>query len=232
MRWLPDQKHIVFGATDGQVQVLSLESNKISKVLIPHEKPILGLAVSNGNNLVASGGNDGVIRVWDTLDWSQRGVIQTFLGPVWALAFTADGRSLYYGSLDDEVKFWNITNEPNNDTRQGRKTRRFQVKTGATQGELQFARKCSVCHTLQGNDANRAGPGLHKLFGRKAGTVAGYRYSDSLLDSTIVWNENTLDELFARGPHEIVPGTKMPLQKVSNDEKRKALIQYLRIATN
>ena len=231
MRWLPEQKQFIFGTTNGDAQILDIASKKISKILIPHEKPVLGLAVSEKHNLVATGGNDGVIRVWDSKDWSLKGETRNILGPVWALAFTADGKSLYYGSLDDDVKFWSITKNEDDNLWIGHKPRRFQVKTGMTLGELQFARKCSICHTLKSDDANRAGPSLHKVFGREAGTLAGYAYSESLLDSTIVWNEKTLDDLFAKGPHKIVPGTKMPLQKVSDNKKRKALIEYLKIAT-
>jgi len=51
------------------------------------------------------------------------------------------------------------------------------------------------------------------------------------LDSTITWNENTIDQLFSAGPNEVVPGTKMPMQKVSDNKKRKALIEFLKTAT-
>jgi cytochrome c len=232
MRWMPDQKQIVFGTTNGDVHILNIESNKISKILIPHEKPILGLAVSKDHNFIASGGNDGVIRVWSIKDWSLIGETITILGPVWALAFTNDGKSLYYGSLDDEVKHWNISKNDDENLWIAHKPRRFQIKTGMKLGELQFARKCSVCHTLKPDDANRAGPTLYKVFGRKAGSVKGYSYSQGLLDSNIIWDEKTIDELFVEGPHKIVPGTKMPLQKVSDNKKRKALIEYLKEATN
>jgi cytochrome c len=129
------------------------------------------------------------------------------------------------------VKFWRITNNKDDNLWVDHKPRRFQVKTGMKLGELQFTRKCSVCHTLKADDANRAGPSLYKLFGRKAGTLGGYSYSQSLIDSNVVWNEKTIDELFVKGPHIIVPGTKMPLQKVSDNKKRKALIEYLKEAT-
>ncbi len=231
MRWLPEQKQLIFGTTNGDVQIFDPDAEKISKILIPHEKPVLGLAVSAKHNLIASGGNDGVIRVWDIKNWELKGQTITILGPVWALAFNDDGKSLYYGSLDDEVKYWEITDKEDENLWIGHKPRRFQVKAGMPLGELQFARKCSVCHTLNADDANRAGPTLHKVFGRKAGTLASYSYSDSLKDSSIIWDEKTIDELFVEGPAKIVPGTKMPLQKVTDDKKRKALIAYLKKAT-
>ena len=231
MRWLPDNKHIVFGATNGDAQIIDIQAAKISKILIPHSKPVLGLAVSKKHNLIATGGNDGVIRVWNIKNWSPIGETRTILGPVWALAFAGDGKSLYYGSLDDEVKHWKVSINDDEDLWKDHKPRRFQVKTGMKLGELQFARKCSVCHTLQAGDANRAGPSLHNVFGRKAGTLKGYTYSEGIQKSNVIWNEKTIDTLFAKGPQHIVPGSKMPLQMVPNDKKRKALIEYLKIAS-
>ena len=231
IRWMPDQKKIVFSATNGDAQALDLSIEKISKILNPHSKPVLGLAVSKKHKLIATGGNDGAIRVWRIDGWELIGETVTILGPVWALAFNADGNSLFYGSLDDEVKHWEISINDEDGIWIGHKPRRFQVKTGMRLGELQFARKCSVCHTLNPDDANRAGPTLHKVFGRKAGTLEGYDYSQSLIDSTITWNETTIDQLFSEGAHKVVPGTKMPLQKVADNKKRKALIDYLKTAT-
>ena len=111
------------------------------------------------------------------------------------------------------------------------KIRRFQVTEGRSLGEVQFARKCSVCHTLKPGDANRAGPSLYQVFGRKAGGLPDYPYSESLLNSDLIWSEETIDALFAEGPHVLLPGTKMPLQKMPRTKNRKALIEYLREAT-
>ena len=231
MRWLPDKQHIVFGTSNGDAQILDVNTRKISKVLIPHEEPVLGLAVSSKYNLLATGGNDGAIRVWSIDDWSLRGETHAILGPVWALAFAGDGRALYFGSLDDDVKFWQIAKNDQELMPKGKRVRRFQVSDGKDLGEIQFLRKCSVCHTIEPGDANRAGPSLHKLFGRQAGSLPGYVYSDSLLDSDIVWDEASIDALFTKGPEVLLPGTKMPLQKVSDAEKRKALIDYLKRAS-
>jgi cytochrome c len=106
------------------------------------------------------------------------------------------------------------------------------VTAAVSPGESQFARKCSLCHTLRPDGRNRAGPTLYKVFGRKAGTLPGYPYSDALLNADIVWSEETIGKLFGLGPDHYTPGTKMPLQKISDPEKRKALIAYLKVATS
>ena len=92
-------------------------------------------------------------------------------------------------------------------------------------------RACAVCHTLTPDGGRRAGPTLWHLFGRKAGSVEGYRYSPSLKDSGIVWTEDTVSRLFEVGPDTLTPGSKMPIQRIDDAQQRADLIAYLRQAT-
>ena len=78
---------------------------------------------------------------------------------------------------------------------------------------------------------NKAGPTLYGLFGRPFGHVAGYRYSDALRNSDLVWNDKTIDALFSEGPQDYVPGSKMPLQRMSNPKDRAELIAFLKRIT-
>ncbi|MEL6226271.1 MAG: c-type cytochrome, partial [Pseudomonadota bacterium] len=96
---------------------------------------------------------------------------------------------------------------------------------------IQFARKCSVCHTLTPDGANRAGPTLHKIFGRKIATHKGYRFSEPLKKLDIVWTPETVSKLFELGPDVFTPGSKMPLQKMTDPKQRDALIAFLKQAT-
>ena len=92
-------------------------------------------------------------------------------------------------------------------------------------------RACAFCHTLGPDGGRRAGPTLHHLFGREAGSVAGYAYSDALRNSGIVWTEDTVSRLFEVGPDTMTPGSKMPLQRMTDAGQRADLIAYLRRAT-
>lgn len=73
------------------------------------------------------------------------------------------------------------------------------------------------------------GPNLNKLFGRKAGSVAGFNYSPALKESGIVWDAKTLDQYLA-APTATVPGTRM-VMKVADPARRAALIAYLKAET-
>ena len=98
-------------------------------------------------------------------------------------------------------------------------------------GEKQFARKCSVCHTLEKDGKRRAGPTLFGVFGREAGTLDGYPYSEALLTSQIVWDETTISRLFDEGPDVVTPGTKMPIQRMKDPQDRRDLVTFLKSAT-
>ena len=138
---------------------------------------------------------------------------------------------MYFGGLDDFATVWQITPRKPFEKVATKFPRRFQVSKNISLGERQFARKCSICHTLKPDDANRAGPTLFKLFGRRAGSLPDYPYSKALKTIDIVWTPETVDSLFRLGPHDYTPGSKMPLQQIAEKEKRDALIEFLKAAT-
>ena len=72
---------------------------------------------------------------------------------------------------------------------------------------------------------------MHGVFGRRAGTVTDYKYSNTLEGSDIVWTDETIDLLFDLGPDHYIPGTKMPMQRITKQQDRDDLIAYLRTAT-
>ena len=98
----------------------------------------------------------------------------------------------------------------------------------AAAGEKVFkAHLCFGCHRLKPGE-NAVGPSLGDVYGRKAGTEAGYSYSDALKNSGIVWDAKTLDE-WVQGPKKMVDGTKMVLVKPVTDAKDRAdLIAFLK----
>ena len=53
--------------------------------------------------------------------------------------------------------------------------------------------KCKACHFAD-KDKNKVGPHLIGIFGRPAASLEGFKYSDSLKESGIVWDEKTIGE--------------------------------------
>jgi cytochrome c len=90
-------------------------------------------------------------------------------------------------------------------------------------GERIYGR-CLACHALQ---YDRTGPRHCGLFGRKAGSVPGFDYSEAMKRSGIVWNAATLDRFLA-DPLGTVPGTTMGYAGIADARERADLIAYLR----
>lgn len=100
----------------------------------------------------------------------------------------------------------------------------------AAKGQRVFNTQCRSCHTVEKDGAQVTGPNLHGLFGRKAGTGAGYAYSDAMKNSGIVWDDTTLAD-YNRDPKGKVPGTKMLYNGVKNAGQLADLVAYLKEAT-
>ena len=72
-------------------------------------------------------------------------------------------------------------------------------------GKQLFDKRCSGCHAL---DRNKEGPRLGSVYGRKAGTVDSFQYSEVLSKSSIIWNDESLDHWLA-DPDQFAPGNNM-----------------------
>lgn len=222
---------LVFGGVDGTIARIDLETGSVHK-LGKAERPVLSLGLSADGGRLAVGDGDGLIRVFDTADWAPVEQYSNPNGPVWGLAFAdSAGKTVYHSGLDDFAVLWQV--EPRQAFEPPRTVypRRFQITADMGPGERQFQRKCSVCHTLVKDGRNRAGPTLFGVFGRKAGTLPDYPYSDGLRKSDIVWNEESIARLFDHGPDVVTPGTKMPIQRLKSPADRDALIAFLKTAT-
>jgi cytochrome c len=73
------------------------------------------------------------------------------------------------------------------------------------------------------------GPAHKGVFGRTAGKVSGYPYSEALKSSKVVWNNKTLN-LWLADPEKFIPGQKMGIS-VPDANERADLIAYLKKAS-
>src|SRR5258708_37895448 len=90
-------------------------------------------------------------------------------------------------------------------------------------GKKLFEKRCGGCHAT---DRDKQGPRLKGVFGRAAGSVESFGYSESLRKSKITWTEIMLDKWLA-GPDQLVPDNDMPFH-VEKAEEREAIISYLK----
>ena len=95
----------------------------------------------------------------------------------------------------------------------------------AASGKSSFA-QCRTCHVVDPG-MNRVGPSLADIVDRKAGTVAGFRYTEANADSGITWTEEKLNQ-FLEKPQRVIPKTKMIFAGIPDAQKRADMIAYLK----
>ena len=220
---------LAYGAVDGGTRVIDPESGAVLADLTLERRPILAMAVSPDGGELSVADGEGFVMSVATGRWKISGDYKAAAnGPVWALAYTADGESLVSGGLDDAAFVWPVDNVLAAPI-MSLETRGFNADPSAmSNGERQFQRKCSICHSLTEDGPRRAGPTLAGLFGRPAGSLPGYSYSDTVANLDIEWNDETIDALFDQGPDHYIPGSKMPMQVITRPEDRRDLIEYLK----
>ena len=110
----------------------------------------------------------------------------------------------------------------NTDTADGSK---FADFTGsADKGKVVFL-QCKTCH-VRDEGVNRIGPSLAGIVGRKAGTIAGFSYTDANKNSGITWTPEKLFQ-YLENPQRVVPGTKMAFAGLPKPQDRADVIAYL-----
>jgi cytochrome c2 len=85
---------------------------------------------------------------------------------------------------------------------------------------------CQACHSIDPGK-NMVGPSLAGVVGRKAGSEAGYNYSEAMKNAGFTWTAEQLSSYLA-DPKKIVPGNKMPYAGMKSADDRKNLIAFLR----
>ena len=94
-------------------------------------------------------------------------------------------------------------------------------------GEAAFVRQCAICHTIDKGGDNRLGPNLFGIVGRRAGTVAGFRYSNAFRNiATFEWTEGLLGPWIAL-PSVMIPGTTMGTFPGVSDRDKDNIVAYV-----
>jgi cytochrome c len=224
----PDGEIVAAGA-NGRVYFIGLDGEKRGDTEVA-EMPIISVAISPDGALVAAAGIRGSVGV---IERKPRKLARTLVGPglpVWSVAFFGDNKTLLTGGTDRMVRRWDALSGDHIGT---------VAMSGVADPLAAFAgergaevyKACVACHTLSPDEGNRAGPTLHGIFGRKIATLPGYNFSPALKKMEIVWTPETVARLFEVGPLKYTPGTKMPEQRITSADDRKALTDFLAKAT-
>lgn len=244
MALAPDGRLLATASADGVVRLWDLETQSELRALAGHKGAVLAVAISPDGGAIASGGTDGHLLMWrrvaEEADDPEAPILDVPIEhyrAVWALAFRPDGEVIYASGVDRVTRAFSAVDG----TPIGGAVTPFQPiervsralrdsEDPVERGGFQF-RKCAVCHSLAAEDTPRSGPTLYGIFGRTVGGLEGYNYSPALEAADFIWTEETVSELFEVGPDVMLPGTKMPIQRLPDPQDRADLMAFLREAT-
>jgi WD40 repeat protein len=82
-------------------------TGKAKATLKGHEQSVMAVAFSRDGKQVASGANDGTVRLWEAATGKEAAVLK-HPAFVQAVAFSPDGKSLAAGSIDGVIKLWSV----------------------------------------------------------------------------------------------------------------------------
>ena len=229
----PDGKRLLSSSIDKTLRLWDLKTMTEVKVYKEHEAPVYTVAFSPDGKTALSAGREGTLVQWNLTDGNLLRVIRAIRARktiIWSAAFSPDGRFVLTASSDDLIRVWHLEsgdriglaaegdNEP-------------KPWLDSDHPGAQVYKKCARCHSLSADGKGRSGPHFAGLFGRAAGSVEGYNYSSALTGVDFRWNKKTLYDLFDQGPAKYLPGTKMPMQLVSDPKQLTQLVEYLKELT-
>ena len=97
-------------------------------------------------------------------------------------------------------------------------------------GEKIF-KKCAACHSIVKGGANKIGPALYNVVGRKVGAVSDYKYSKALSGYGKEWTFEELNGYLIK-PAKWIKGTKMAFAGLRKEQDRASVIKYLNQNSN
>ena len=99
------------------------------------------------------------------------------------------------------------------------------ASTSAADGAKVF-KKCAACHSIAQGGANKIGPALWGVLGKKAGSISNYKYSKAMAAHGKVWSFEEMNGFLIK-PKDWIKGTKMSFAGLKNATDRAAVILYM-----
>jgi cytochrome c len=93
----------------------------------------------------------------------------------------------------------------------------------ADRGKQLFEKRCTGCHSL---DQDKEGPRLRNVYGRTAGSISTFKYSDALKSVHVTWDDFSLDK-WLTDTESLIPDNDMSFHVPKADE-RADIIRFLK----
>ena len=90
--------------------------------------------------------------------------------------------------------------------------------------------QCRACHNIAEGGRNQVGPSLWGVYGRRAASIEGFRYSANMTqlgEQGHTWTEENLRAYLAN-PRAVAPQGSMAFAGIRNEQQLNDLIAYIR----
>jgi cytochrome c len=226
----PNGKGLLSSSIDTRVKLWDIKTLKERQVFSQEKSRVVTAALSPDGKSVLSANTQGDLTLWDLATGKPIRSVRAHKGIIWGVAFSPDGVFGLSASSDEVVRVWHLETGDRIGIPEAGAGEPRPWLTSSHPGAMVY-RKCAKCHSLSADAPRRSGPHFAGLFGRRAGTVKGYKYSDVLINAKFSWSDKTIGDLFCLGPDKFVPGTKMPAQRFSETDLSQ-LISYMHELTD
>ena len=186
--------------------------------------PVLATYSSSAYQMLAFGNAKG--RVVITKDWSIIRDFNAANGPIWSVVTADENRSWWPGLMISSHAGSFSSFRRNSSSCRARK-----APSNHQDQQCENSSRGNAASAIRGPDANVGPTNSFRCFRPHGRNAEGYPYSQALLDSQIIWDEETINRLFAEGPDIVTPGTKMPIQRMKDPQDLTDLVTFLKMAT-
>ena len=111
----PDGDRLAAAGSNGDVYIFYTDhqngTRRLLRTLRAHNGPVYSVTWNPSGNILASGGGDGTVRLWNPNSGVNYAILRGHTERVRSVTFSPDGKTLASGSADGTVRIWDVNTQ-------------------------------------------------------------------------------------------------------------------------